>query len=106
MLNLTEALFNILWYQLQLIMDWIFTCSFLIPKLFVRVIKLQMVYVIMYAFDIGNGDPSIPEGDGAKGNNSSEKSDDISQHPLHLNSDWREVRANLFAREQVMYFLL
>lgn len=62
-----------------------------------------MVYVIIYVYDIGNGDPSIPEGDGANGNNSSDKSNDTSQHSLHI-KDWRTVRANLFAQEQVIYF--
>ncbi|KAL5559844.1 hypothetical protein UlMin_036055 [Ulmus minor] len=49
----------------------------------------------------GNGDQSTPEGDGAKGNNFSDSSSDTSaENPLRINLDWREVRANLFAREQ------
>ncbi|PON59748.1 hypothetical protein TorRG33x02_286900 [Trema orientale] len=42
----------------------------------------------------GNGDRP-PEEDGGKGSNSSD-----SQNSLRINLDWREVRANLFAREQ------
>lgn len=51
----------------------------------------------------GNGDQSVPEGDGMKGNNSSDgnKSDDTASNKSQLiNWDWREFRANLFAREQ------
>lgn len=48
---------------------------------------------------IGNGDRPTPEEDGGKGSNSAD-----SQNSLRINLDWREVRANLFAREQVMYF--
>ncbi|XP_024023761.1 uncharacterized protein LOC21397431 isoform X2 [Morus notabilis] len=43
----------------------------------------------------GNGDQSTPEGDGGRGSNSSD-----SQNSLRISTDWREVRANLFAREQ------
>lgn len=52
---------------------------------------------------IENGDQSSPEGDGGRGNNSSD-----SQNSPRAITDWREVRANLFAREEVMYsfFLL
>ena len=49
---------------------------------------------------VGNGDWHSPEEDGGKGSNSSD-----SQNSLRINLDWREVRASLFAREQVMYFL-
>ncbi|GMN45389.1 hypothetical protein TIFTF001_014580 [Ficus carica] len=42
-----------------------------------------------------NGDQSSPEGDGGRENNSSD-----SQNSPRTSTDWREVRANLFAREQ------
>ncbi|KAJ4713779.1 UPF0301 protein [Melia azedarach] len=51
----------------------------------------------------GNGDRSTPEGDNVKRNSSSDsnKSDDTaSQKSSRINLDWREFRANLFAREQ------
>ncbi|KAG7981718.1 hypothetical protein I3843_04G010400 [Carya illinoinensis] len=51
----------------------------------------------------GNGDRSIPEGDGVKKNNSSDgnKSNDAASNKSHrIKLDWREFRANLFAREQ------
>ncbi|KAL4594367.1 hypothetical protein ACB092_12G014500 [Castanea dentata] len=51
----------------------------------------------------GNGDRSIPEGDGKKKNNSSDgnKSNDTASNKSERTSlDWREFRANLFAREQ------
>lgn len=57
----------------------------------------------------GNGDRSIPEGDGKKKNNSSDgnKSNDTASNKSERTSlDWREFRANLFAREQVIYFSL
>ncbi|GAB4862063.1 hypothetical protein Ancab_037317 [Ancistrocladus abbreviatus] len=53
----------------------------------------------------GNGDGSIPEGDGGtKGHNpleGSKSNEGISPKPHHATSDWREFRATLFAREQV-----
>ncbi|KAL9437676.1 hypothetical protein AB3S75_023528 [Citrus x aurantiifolia] len=51
----------------------------------------------------GNGDRSSPEGDNLKRNNSSDSNksnDTASQKSPHINLDWREFRANLFAREQ------
>lgn len=51
----------------------------------------------------GNGDHSIP-GDDAKSNNISDgnkTNETSSQKVHHVNLDWREFRANLFAREQV-----
>lgn len=51
-----------------------------------------------------NGDHSIP-GDDAKSKNISDgnKSNETSsQKSQHINLDWREFRANLFAREQVI----
>ena len=53
----------------------------------------------------GNGDRSIPEGDSLKGNNPSDanKSNDTASQKPHLIEDWREFRATLFAREQVMF---
>lgn len=56
----------------------------------------------------GNGDRSSPEGDNLKRNNSSDNNksnDTASQKSPHINLDWREFRANLFAREQVKYFV-
>ena len=58
----------------------------------------------------GNGDRSIPEGDCLKGNNPSEgnKSNDTASNDTATQKyhqiivDWREFRAALFAREQVM----
>lgn len=54
----------------------------------------------------GNDDRSTPEGDSLKGSNSSDgnKSSDPAAQKSHMKLDWREFRANLFAREQV--FLL
>ena len=54
----------------------------------------------------GNGDWSIPEGDCLKGNNPSEgnkSNDTASQKSCQIIVDWREFRAALFAREQVMF---
>ena len=54
----------------------------------------------------GNGDWSIPEGDSLKGNNPSDgnKSNDTASDKYHqIIVDWREFRAALFAREQVMF---
>ena len=54
----------------------------------------------------GNGDRSIPEGDSLKGNNPSEGNkcnDTASQKSCQIIVDWREFRAALFAREQVMF---
>ena len=54
----------------------------------------------------GNGDRSIPEGDCLKGNNPSEgnkSNDTASQKSCQIIVDWREFRAALFAREQVMF---
>ncbi|KAK4747686.1 hypothetical protein SAY87_014272 [Trapa incisa] len=50
----------------------------------------------------GNGDHSTPEGDGLRGSNSSErrKSNDHAAQKSQTSLDWREFRANLFAREQ------
>lgn len=53
----------------------------------------------------GNGDHSVP-GDDAKSNNISDANktnESSSQKSHHINLDWREFRANLFAREQVIY---
>ncbi|XP_023550067.1 uncharacterized protein LOC111808360 isoform X2 [Cucurbita pepo subsp. pepo] len=50
----------------------------------------------------GNGDHSVP-GDDAKSNNISDANktnESSSQKSHHINLDWREFRANLFAREQ------
>uniref|UniRef100_A0A5B7A933 Uncharacterized protein n=1 Tax=Davidia involucrata TaxID=16924 RepID=A0A5B7A933_DAVIN len=52
----------------------------------------------------GNGDRSIPEGDGPKGKNPSsenKKSDETASQKSHRKTlDWREFRAALFGREQ------
>ncbi|KAM5575087.1 hypothetical protein ABKV19_014163 [Rosa sericea] len=48
----------------------------------------------------GNDDHSIPEGDGAKENNSEKIKDTSSQKSYHTNLDWREVRAMFIRREQ------
>lgn len=65
--------------------------------------------IFCFAFlSAGNGDHSIP-GDDAKSNNFSDgnKSNETSsQKSHHINLDWREFRANLFAREQVILFSL
>ncbi|GAV84972.1 DUF179 domain-containing protein, partial [Cephalotus follicularis] len=50
-----------------------------------------------------NGDQSIPDGDGLRGNNSSDgrrANDFPSQKSHRINFDWREFRANLYTREQ------
>lgn len=52
-------------------------------------------------FVTGNGDHSSP--DSSDGNRSN---DTASQKSNHKNPDWREFRANLFAREQVLFFHL
>ncbi|KAJ8759545.1 hypothetical protein K2173_007168 [Erythroxylum novogranatense] len=52
----------------------------------------------------GNGDRSVPQGDGSKGNNSpdgSKPSDTSSQKSHHVSLDWREFRASMIVREQV-----
>ncbi|WCJ34872.1 hypothetical protein M5689_016154 [Euphorbia peplus] len=51
----------------------------------------------------GNGDRSIPEGDGSKGSDTPDgkKSDDNSfQKSHHVNLDWREFRAKMVVQEQ------
>ncbi|GMH00690.1 hypothetical protein Nepgr_002529 [Nepenthes gracilis] len=51
----------------------------------------------------GNGEQSIPGGDGFKGHNppeGSKSNDNVSPKPHHVTSDWRKFRATLFAREQ------
>ncbi|KAK4805085.1 hypothetical protein SAY86_004902 [Trapa natans] len=50
----------------------------------------------------GNDDHSTPEADGLKGGNSSDsdKSNQPDRQKPHLNEDWREFRAKLFAWEQ------
>lgn len=51
----------------------------------------------------GNGDWSMPEGDGSKGNNpcDNNKSDDTTSHKSHnVKLDWREFRANLYSQEK------
>lgn len=56
----------------------------------------------------GNGEQSIPEGDGVTGKNSSDgnKSDTNSgkSHPTNL--DWREFRAKLYRDELVLYLFI
>lgn len=52
----------------------------------------------------GNDDHSIPEGDGAKENNSEKIKDTSSEKNYHINSDWREVRAKFIRGEQVMFY--
>lgn len=49
----------------------------------------------------GNDERSIPEGDGTRGNNSSDgnKSDNNSEKCHHTNLDWREFRAKLYRDE-------
>ncbi|XP_061340675.1 uncharacterized protein LOC133287134 [Gastrolobium bilobum] len=48
----------------------------------------------------GNGEQSIPEGDGIRGNNSNgDKSDHNSEGYHHTNLDWREFRAKLYRDE-------
>lgn len=46
----------------------------------------------------GNGEPSVPEGDGVRDNNSSDgnKSDTNSGKSHHPSLDWREFRAKLY----------
>ncbi|KAK2385710.1 hypothetical protein QL285_059681 [Trifolium repens] len=46
----------------------------------------------------GNGEQSIPEGDGIRGNNNSDKSNN-SEKLHHINLDWREFRAKLYRDE-------
>ncbi|KAK9929934.1 hypothetical protein M0R45_027002 [Rubus argutus] len=48
----------------------------------------------------GNDDHSIPEGDGAKENNSEKIKDTSSEKSYHIDSDWREVRAKFIRGEQ------
>ena len=57
---------------------------------------------------IGNGEQSIPEGDGIRGSNSSDgdKSDNNSEKSRHTNLDWREFRAKLYRDELVMLLFL
>lgn len=52
----------------------------------------------------GNGDHSTPDGDGLRGSNPFDrsKSNDPAAHKSQMSLDWREFRANLFAREQVI----
>lgn len=56
----------------------------------------------------GNGEHSIPEGDGIRGNSSSDgdKSNNNSEKCHHINLDWREFRAKLYRDELVMNSLL
>lgn len=51
----------------------------------------------------GDDDNSTPDGDGLKGINSSDnKSNEPAVQKSHVNQDWREFRAKLFAWEQVI----
>lgn len=56
----------------------------------------------------GNEERSIPEGDGTRGNNSSDgnKSENNSEKCHHTNLDWREFRAKLYRDELVMLSFL
>lgn len=47
----------------------------------------------------GNGEQSIPEGDGIRSNNDSDKSNNSSEKSHHINMDWREFRAKLYKDE-------
>jgi hypothetical protein len=65
------------------------------------------LFLYLHGMNTGNGDRSIPEGDGMKKNNSSDgnkSNDTASNKSERIKLDWREFRANLFAREQVMHF--
>jgi hypothetical protein len=53
----------------------------------------------------GNGEQSIPEGDGIRGNNNADKSNN-SEKLHHINLDWREFRAKLYRDELVINSLL
>lgn len=70
--------------------------------------NIHLVLILHFdKINTGNGDRSIPEGDGVKKNNSSDgnKSNDTASNKSHrIKLDWREFRATLFAREQVMHF--
>ncbi|XP_050378779.1 uncharacterized protein LOC126796056 [Argentina anserina] len=48
----------------------------------------------------GNDDHLVPEGYGANGNNSENIKDTSSEKSYHINSDWREVRAQFIRGEQ------
>lgn len=65
-----------------------------------------MELCMVVIFHTGNDDHSIPEGDGAKENNSEKSKDTSSQKSYHTNLDWREVRAMFIRREQVMFTFL
>ncbi|KAL2924959.1 hypothetical protein RDABS01_001227 [Bienertia sinuspersici] len=57
----------------------------------------------MLNVNVGNGDHPNSGGNGSKRNNPSDgkkSNNNASQRPHHINQDWREFRATLFAREQ------
>jgi len=55
-------------------------------------------------FHLGKGDQSTPGGNGSKGSSpdGNKSNKNASQKPHHMIQDWREFRATLFAREQVI----
>lgn len=67
----------------------------------------NIIFFVLFYFvflSAENGDHSVP-GDDAKSKNISdgnESNETSSKKPHHVNLDWREFRANLFAREQVI----
>ena len=65
---------------------------------------------VLCSNNAGNGDQSVPEEGGAKGNNSSSESnkssETASQKSHGRTLDWREFRAALFAGEQVLLLFL
>lgn len=64
-----------------------------------------MTSCMVVIFHTGNGDRSIPGGDGEKENDSSENfRDTSSQKNYRINLDWREFRAKLYTGWQVMFY--
>lgn len=57
-----------------------------------------MLIFVVVLINLGNGDHSIPEGEGHKGNNPSE-----SNKSQHKATDWREFRAILYLNQQVIF---
>ncbi|GFY96850.1 electron transporter, putative [Actinidia rufa] len=76
-------------------------------KFCLEIVSVSQLYdMFAVLLSIGrNGDQSVPEESGAKGNNSSSDSnksnDTASQKSHHRTLDWREFRAALFAGEQL-----
>lgn len=76
----------------------------------VRVSRSQSVVVVRATgkksnSSSGNGDHSVPEGDGPKGNNpaeSNKSSDTGTPKSQHKPTDWREFRAILYLNQQLM----